>query len=261
MIALLSPAKSLDLKNPAPIAEATQPLFVPEAEVLIKKLRKLTPKKLGTLMDISDDLAQLNAARYADWAPEHTAESAKQAIYSFNGEVYVGLNAKDFTHAQAMTAQDKLRILSGLYGILRPLDLIRPYRLEMGTSIEISAKAKNLYQYWQKKVTEEINRSGTDLVVNLASAEYFKAVDAKKLNMPVVTCHFKDEKNGQIKIIQFFTKKARGMMARYIVQNNITRDEDLKGFDSEGYTFAPALSTDRDFVFTRLEQYSKSNQV
>jgi len=254
MIVLLSPAKSLDFKTPAPFPEGSQPLFTAEAEVLVKKLRKLSAKKLSEMMDISDELALLNVERFADWKIEHTNTNSKQAMFSFNGEVYSGLNARSFTPEDIDFAQKHLRILSGLYGILRPLDYIHPYRLEMGSAFPVSAKAKNLYAYWNAKVTKEINRETTDIVVNLASVEYFKALDSKKLKKQVINCHFKDEKNGQLKIIQFFAKRARGMMANYIVKNKINTAEDLKGFDSEGYTFAPALSSESDLVFSRPEK-------
>lgn len=254
MIVLLSPAKSLDFKSPAPVIDGSQPLFTSEAEVLVKKLRKMSAKKLSEMMDISDDLARLNVERFADWHIDHNSTNAKQAIFSFNGEVYSGLNANSLSLGDIDFAQKHLRILSGLYGILRPLDFIHPYRLEMGSPLPVSAKAKNLYAFWNTKVTNEINNEADDVVVNLASIEYFKSVDIKKLKKQVINCHFKDEKNGQLKIIQFFAKRARGMMANYIVKNKIITAEDLKGFDSEGYTFAPALSSERDLVFSRPEK-------
>jgi uncharacterized protein len=251
MIALLSPAKSLDFKSPVPTEEFSQPAFLKEAESLINKLKKKKPSDLKEMMDISDALAELNVQRFSEWTIDHTSANARQAIFAFDGDVYDGLAARTFDEKTIRSANDRIRILSGLYGILRPLDAIMPYRLEMGSAFAPSAKQKNLSQFWQEKVTKELLATNTDLIVNLASAEYFKAVDLKKLTMPVVTCHFKEERNGQVKIVQFYTKKARGLMAAFIARHQIEKASDLRAFDSDGYLYQASLSTEKDLVFTR----------
>src|SRR5690606_19099402 len=213
----------------------------------------MSKKKIGELMDISDSLAALNYERYRQFQPEHTKENSRPAIYAFAGDVYMGLDAYSIPTKKLDTLQDTLRILSGFYGILRPLDLIQPYRLEMGTSIGIDRK-KTLYEVWNKKVTDFLNKEmkQDELFINLASNEYFKAVDTTKLKTPVITPVFKDFKNGDLKIISFFAKKARGAMVRYIIDKEVNTIDDLKGFDYEGYAYAENESqNNNELVFTR----------
>ena len=253
MIVMLSPAKSLDFKTLPQTGIYTLPDFLKEAAVIQSQLKKFKPEELSMLMGISAQLGQLNYERNQLWHPEFTTENAKQSILAFNGDVYEGLNAKKFSETELQTAQQKIRILSGLYGLLRPLDLIQPYRLEMGTQLVIPP-CKNLYQFWQKKITEklneELNSSGHTLV-NLASNEYFKAVDTKKLEAKIITPVFKDAKNGEFRVISFFAKKARGLMSRFIIENRIDDPEYLKAFDLDGYYFNPKLTKGNTWVFTR----------
>ena len=203
-------------------------------------------------MSLSASLSDLNYERYQNFSEDYTKENAKQAILAFTGDVYRGLEANDFKEKDFDFAQDHVRILSGLYGLIRPLDLIQPYRLEMGTKFEVSAKAKNLYAFWKEKITAQLNEDlGGDLLINLASNEYFKAVDTKKLNSDVLTLNFKDNKNGQYKAIMTYAKLARGYMTNYIVKNKIDKVDDLRGFDYEGYVFNNDLSSDLDWTFTR----------
>ncbi len=253
---VISPAKSLDFETPAPTESATQPRFLDRSAALIDTLRPLSPADLAKLMDLSDPLAVLNVTRYADWRPEHTPGSAKQAVLAFNGDVYEGLDAASLSPADLAYAQDHLRILSGLYGVLRPLDLIRPYRLEMGTKLANDA-GKDLYAFWGETLTDSLNAelaqaaADSAVLVNLASEEYFKAVKPKKLAVPVVDCVFEDWKGGKYKIISFYAKRARGLMARYAITNRIDRPEGLKEFDLEGYGFDPDASEARRLVFRR----------
>lgn len=254
MITLLSPAKNLDF-TPSEIKVTTQPVFSKEPEKLIKKLRKFKPEQIGSLMSLSPKLSDLNYDRYKQFQFEEGEGQLKQAALAFNGEVYNGLKAEEYDLTQIEYAQNHLRILSGLYGLLRPMDLIQPYRLEMGTKLEIDAKTKNLYQFWQKKITKELNlllkESSTKLIFNLASIEYFKSVDTKSLKAKVVSAAFKENKNGTYKPVMVFAKKARGLMASYIIQNQITTVEDAKSFDVDGYTYNEALSKEQELVFTR----------
>jgi len=209
------------------------------------------------MMSISDDLAQLNAERYAQWSLPFTNDNSKQAVYSFNGDVYQGLEADSLAEADIKYAQDHLRILSGLYGILRPLDSIQPYRLEMGTSWAITPKKNSLYKYWKPALTEklkaDIEEVSAEFILNLASQEYAKAVDFKKMNIPVISPDFKEERGDKFQMISFFAKKARGLMAKYAIENRVTKPEELKGFDLEGYHFNELLSdlSNNKWVFTR----------
>lgn len=250
---LISPAKSMDFETKIDIDKATIPLFIDQTKKINEVLKKKSPKKLMELMGISDKLAELNWTRNQEWTSVNTKENSKQAIFAFTGDVYVGLDVNSLNQNQLEILQDKLRILSGLYGILKPLDLIQPYRLEMGSSLKIGTK-KDLYQFWRKSVTSELNKELTenDFLINLASNEYFKVIDKKLINVKsIITPEFKDNKNGELKMIGFFAKKARGMMVRYIVENNIETIEGLKGFNSEGYVFDALLSSKQKLVFTR----------
>jgi cytoplasmic iron level regulating protein YaaA (DUF328/UPF0246 family) len=250
MIAIISPAKSLNFESNAPTDTSTSPLFLKEADYLAGKLGKLNSSKLGALLDISPKLAHLNAERYASWK---TATS-KQAIFAYDGDVYDGMEAKTFSSQEIKFAQNHLRIISGLYGLLNPLDLIKPYRIDMGTSFA-TPKGENLYKYWSDKITDQLNinlkKSGSDVLINLASQEYFAAVNTKKLKTRIITPSFKDRSNDKYAMISFFAKKARGMMSRFIIQNAITDPEMLVGFDSGGYNFNHELSKGDNWVFTR----------
>lgn len=250
---VVSPAKSLDYKSEVPTTKYTQPLFLEKTATINRKLSRLSKRELSQLMNISDKLADLNYTRYQDFSPEHNLENSRQAVYAFAGDVYVGLDAYTLPVEKLDLLQDRLRILSGFYGILKPLDLIQPYRLEMGTDLSVGRK-KNLYQLWQKDITQSLNEelAEGELFLNLASNEYFKAIDTKALKVPVITPVFKDFKNGQLKIISFFAKKARGAMVRYIVENNIDDLEGIKGFNTDGYQFSEAESErENELVFTR----------
>lgn len=249
---VISPAKSLNLDKELPISLFTESSFLIQAETIQKTLKKKKPKQLMELMDISEKLADLNWQRNQDWQLPFTANNARPAIYTFDGEVYTGLDAYSLPAKKITVLQEKLRILSGLYGILKPLDLMQAYRLEMGTSIKIGTK-KNLYEFWKKTLTDELNSelNKDELFVNLASNEYFSAVDAKKLKVPVITPEFKDYKDGKLKMISFFAKKARGLMVRYIIDTNAESVDDLKGFNYEGYAFDANLSAGNKLVFTR----------
>lgn len=257
MLVVISPAKNLDYDTPAITNTFTQPEMLDDSQRLIKHCRKLSPAKIGSLMKISDKLAGLNADRYAGWHTPFDSNNAKQALLAFNGDVYSGLDANTFSQDDFDYAQQHLRILSGLYGVLRPLDLMQAYRLEMGTKLD-TGKNKNLYQFWDdrisKKLNEAIDTQGDNVLINLASNEYFKAVKPKVLNAEIYTPVFQDCKNGQYKVISFFAKKARGMMARYIIQNRLTDVSDLKNFDTAGYQFSQEKSKGNELVFTRQEQ-------
>lgn len=250
MIAIISPAKSLDFESKAPFGISSTPYFIKDADYLAGKLKKLKSNELGALMDISPKLAQLNAGRYAMWndAPE------KQAVYAYDGDVYDGLQAHTLSLSEIEFAQKHLRILSGLYGLLKPLDAIKPYRIEMGTPFT-TPKADNLYKYWGDRITNQLNKhlneSGSNVMVNLASQEYFNAINTKKLKARIITPVFKDKNNDKYAIISFFAKKARGMMSRFIIENAITDYEMLVGFDEGGYHFNHGLSKGDNWVFTR----------
>ncbi|KGO88955.1 peroxide stress protein YaaA [Flavobacterium suncheonense] len=249
---VISPAKSLDFEKPLPTQLYSEFSFVKEANAIHKMLKKKKPNQLMELMDISEKLADLNWQRNQQWATPFTPENARPAVYTFNGDVYIGLDVYTLPTEKLEVLQDKLRILSGLYGLLKPLDLIQPYRLEMGTQLPVG-KNKNLYEFWKAKITKALNQElkKGDLFVNLASNEYFSAVDVKALKVPVITPEFKDYKDGKLKMISFFAKKARGMMVRYIIDTNAETLEDLKGFNYEGYTFDASLSKGNTLVFTR----------
>lgn len=249
---IISPAKSLDFETKAPTSLHTKPEFIEQSVQLNKKLKTLSRKKLSELMKISDNLASLNYERNQLWNPDFTLENAKQAVFSFTGEVYRGLDANSIAEEKIPALQDKLRILSGLYGLLKPLDLIQPYRLEMGTKLQVG-KAENLYQFWDTKLAEALNKEmqNDEMFVNLASAEYFKAVPKKALKVPMVTPVFKELKGDTYKIVAVYAKKARGLMVRYIIDNNIETLEELKGFNIENYGFSEKLSTETELVFTR----------
>ncbi|AKJ30030.1 peroxide stress protein YaaA [Caldimonas brevitalea] len=254
MLFLLSPAKSLDYDTPPHVERHTVPLFVKQAAALIEVLRDKTPGELAELMSISDALASLNVARYAAWRTRFTAKNSKQAVLAFNGDVYDGLDAKSLNATQLDWAQDHLVILSGLYGALRPLDRMQPYRLEMGTRLETPA-GRDLYAYWRDTIAPYLNQrqaaEAAPVVVNLASEEYFKAVDRKALRAQVLHCVFEDWKGGAYKIISFHAKRARGLMARYAVQLRVSRVAQLQGFDSEGYRYDAAASGPDRYVFRR----------
>lgn len=249
---VISPAKSLNLDKELPTSLFTEAVFVKQAETIQKTLKKKKPKQLMELMAISEKLADLNWQRNQDWQLPFTATNARPAIYTFDGEVYTGLDVYSLSAEKVAILQDKLRILSGLYGVLKPLDLMQAYRLEMGTSIAIGSN-KNLYEFWKKSVTDYLNSelNKDELFVNLASNEYFSAVDTKKLKVPVITPEFKDYKDGKLKMISFFAKKARGLMVRYIIDTNAETIDDLKGFNYEGYAFDANLSDGNKLVFTR----------
>ena len=257
MLVLLSPAKKLDYDSPVRTTQQSQPLFVTQAQGLIDVLRHKSASEVAQLMDLSDVLAKLNVERYQAWEPRFTQTNSRQAVLAFNGDVYEGLEAATLSDDQLSWAQEHLAILSGLYGVLRPLDLMQPYRLEMGTRLETAA-GKNLYDYWGSQIADYLNQrlvqQGTDILVNLASEEYFKSVNLKVLKAKVVQCVFQDQKNGAWKIISFYAKRARGLMARYIIDHRIDTPQALEGFDVDGYAFAPELSTDLKLVFRRPEQ-------
>lgn len=249
---VISPAKSLDYETKLPTRKHTEPAFLANAEVVHKAVKEKSPNDLRELMDISDKLAELNWQRNQDWKLPFTTKNARPAMYAFNGDVYTGLDAYTLPAAKIGKLQDSLRILSGLYGLLKPLDLMQPYRLEMGTQMAVGEN-KNLYEYWKQTITKALNDELKDdeLFVNLASKEYFDAVDAKALKVPVITPEFRDYKDGKLKMISFFAKKARGMMVRYIIDKNIKTLKGLKGFDYDGYKFDPKLSKGNTLVFTR----------
>jgi uncharacterized protein len=254
MLFLLSPAKSLDYDTPAGDVPHTQPLFIQQAGPLINALRKKSWRQISRLMDLSQNLSELNVARYHAWSPQFTQINSKQAVLAFDGDVYDGLVAKSLSAGDLQWAQQHLCILSGLYGVLRPLDLMQPYRLEMGTALKVG-RPDNLYQYWRTTIAPYLNTRLADdavpTVVNLASNEYFKSVNIKLLNARVVDCVFEDFKNGDYKVISFFAKKARGMMARFAIQNRIDHIDGLEKFQQDGYRFATTQSTPERLVFRR----------
>ena len=254
MLTVLSPAKTLDYETPPKTKKVTQPLFLDRAGQLVEDARLLSPQEIQSLMGVSENIANLNHQRFMNWHPEFSLDNAKQAVLAFKGDVYTGLDAETLD-AKALTfAQKHLRILSGLYGVLRPLDLMQPYRLEMGLRFNNSG-GKNLYEFWGETITFAINdaleKSGSQVLINLASNEYFKSVKPKQIEGEVITPQFKDLKNGQYKMISFFAKKARGVMARYIVTQGINEPEALKDFAEEGYYFCPEQSKAREWVFLR----------
>jgi len=256
MLHVISPAKTLDFETPPPLNVHTQPQFLNESQLLIQELRQLTPPQVSELMSISEKLGVLNAQRFLEWQTPFTPQNAKQAVLAFKGDVYTGMEADTFAQQDFAFAQQQLRILSGLYGLLKPLDLIQPYRLEMGTHFA-NQRGKNLYQFWGDRITEQLNRELDQqherVLVNLASTEYFSAVNTKQLQGEIITPVFKDQKNGQYKIISFFAKKARGMMSAYIIKNRLKEAEAIKAFDLAGYCYNERMSSPKEWVFTREE--------
>jgi len=258
MIVVISPAKTLDFETPATTSEFTEAKLLDQSQLLINRCQQLSMQDIASLMKVSDKIAGLNVARFAQWqTPMSLDNDAKQCLFAFKGDVYTGLEAETLNDTALQYAQHHLRILSGLYGLLRPLDLMLAYRLEMGTRLD-NERGTNLYQFWGDLITEQLNAQLTaqnsEYLVNLASNEYFKAVKTKALKATVITPIFKDQKNGQYKVISFYAKKARGLMARYIMENEITDIEQLKGFTVAGYYFVAAASTSTDLVFQRDQQ-------
>ena len=249
---IISPAKSLDFENKAKTSLHTQPQFLEQSIKLNKKLKTISRKKLSEMMSISKDLASLNYDRNQTWQPPFSLENAKQAIYAFTGEVYRGIDINSLEEKKLPILQERLRILSGLYGLLKPLDLIQPYRLEMGTRLKVG-RTENLYKFWGDTLANALNEEIIDdeLFVNLASSEYFKAVNQQVLKVPMITPIFKDFKNGQYKTIMTFAKKARGLMVRYIIDNNVKTIEELKGFNIDKYGFSEEMSSGNELVFIR----------
>lgn len=254
MLFLLSPAKTLDYTSPVPDVPHTLPAFLDDSARLVEVLRRKSPQEIATLMDISDPLAALNAARYEAWTRKFTERNARQAVLAFDGDVYDGLQARQLKPGDLEWAQQHLRILSGLYGVLRPLDWMQPYRLEMGTSLKVGGAA-NLYQYWGSRIAEHLNRDlaadKTPVIVNLASQEYFKAVDRRALRARVIDCVFEEWKPAGWKIVSFSAKKARGLMARYAIMRRLETPRKLEQFNLEGYAFDPAASQPERLVFRR----------
>ncbi|WIF72912.1 peroxide stress protein YaaA [Proteus vulgaris] len=257
MLITISPAKTLDFESPLATTQFTQPKLLKYSQQLIEECRKLSSSDIASLMKISDKLAGLNAARFGEWQPNFTPENARQAILAFKGDVYTGMQAELFSEDDFQFAQQHLRMLSGLYGVLRPLDLMQPYRLEMGIKLK-NKKGSDLYQFWENTITEALNKAieaqGDNVLVNLASDEYFKSVNPQKLNAEIIKPVFLDEKNGKYKVISFYAKKARGLMSRFIIQEKLTDKTQLKEFDLEGYQFNSAESEGNTLVFKRAEQ-------
>ncbi|TBW56637.1 peroxide stress protein YaaA [Marinobacter halodurans] len=255
MLMVISPAKNLDYESPLATQKYTQPAFLDDACELIDQLKTLEPHQVSNLMGISAKLGQLNAERYQQWHTPFTPDNARPAVLAFNGDVYTGLDAPSFDDKDFEFAQDHLRILSGLYGILRPLDLMQPYRLEMGTRFE-NRRGKDLYAFWSNKLTMALNDELADegqVLINLASNEYFKSIKKKELDGRIITPQFKDWKNGQYKMISFYAKKARGLMCAYAIRNRINEPEALKQFDWAGYRFSEEQSNGDNWVFLRDE--------
>ncbi|MBC98064.1 MAG: peroxide stress protein YaaA [Halobacteriovoraceae bacterium] len=249
---IVSPAKKLDFELASPIAKFTQPKYLDKSEALIKTLKTYTTGEISKLMKLSDSLSELNVSRYREFHTPFNRENAKQAMYAFKGDTYVGLDAESFDKDDAAFAQKSLRILSGLYGILRPMDLIQAYRLEMGTKLPCEGN-KNLYEFWKNTLTKDLNKElkkdGDQALINLASKEYFSSLDFSQLDVPVVTCHFMEKKGSEYKIVGIKAKRARGMMSRFIIKNRIEKVEDLKKFNDGGYKFDSAASEENDLVF------------
>lgn len=256
MLVVVSPAKNLDYDSLLTTQKHSQPALLDHSQILIDRCKKLSPANISSLMGISDKLAGLNAARFGEWQQPFTTDNARPALLAFNGDVYTGIDAKTLTEQNFDYAQQHLRILSGLYGLLKPLDLMQAYRLEMGSKLD-NERGANLYQFWGDIITEALNTAlaeqGDNILVNLASNEYFKSVKKKSFTGDIITPAFKDWKNGQYKIISFFAKKARGLMARYIIQNKLTMADDIKQFDLGGYQYEPTMSKGNDWVFTRKQ--------
>ena len=257
MLFLLSPAKSLDYESPLATTTHTRPLFIRQSAALIEVLKTKTPQQISTLMKLSDALSGLNVARYQAWSPKFTGRNSRQAALAFNGDVYGGLDAKTLSEAQLGWAQDHVCILSGLYGVLRPLDWMQPYRLEMGTALA-TEQGKNLYQFWSSRIASYLNeRAAADtspVIINLASEEYFKAVDREALKARVVSCVFEEYRGGKYKIISFNAKRARGLMVRYAIEKKAGTVKKLEGFNAEGYAFDAAASQPERLVFRRRQE-------
>jgi len=250
MLILISPAKTLDYSTPS-IQEFTQPDFTTDVKALVSVMKKKSAADIAKLMHISDNLANLNEERYKTFQKEFNFDNSKQALLAFKGDVYTKIDVDNYSEEDFAFAQDHLRILSGLYGLLKPLDLIQPYRLEMGIKLE-TKKGKNLYEYWDKKIAKAIDTVATKkTIINLASQEYFKAVDLKSLKSPLITIHFKEHRNDKYQVVGFFAKQARGMMTNYAIKNKIIDPEQLKTFNEEGYEFSESLSSKSDWVFIR----------
>ncbi|MDH3219901.1 MAG: peroxide stress protein YaaA [Gammaproteobacteria bacterium] len=256
MLTVISPAKTLDFESPTVTDTYTQPAHLTQSRKLVRRLRELSASDLSRLMSVSDSLAELNRQRFKKWKTPFKPENARQALFAFKGDVYIGLDAGSMTQQDIDFAQDHLRILSGLYGLLRPLDLMQPYRLEMGTRLD-TEQGGNLYQFWNGRITlslsQELRQSDSRTLINLASGEYFKAIKQKMLQAEIITPAFREYRDGQYKFIQYFAKKARGLMARYMIDNRIDEPEGLKGFDYEGYRYNAGLSGDEEWVFTRRQ--------
>lgn len=256
MLVVISPAKTLDFENAPPTIEFTQSELLDESKLLTKRCQQLSMQDIASLMKVSDKIAGLNVARFAQWSQPFSLNNAKQSIFAFQGDVYTGFSVKNLPQKALNYAQTHLRILSGLYGVLKPLDLMQAYRLEMGTRLK-TERGTNLYQFWGEIITESLNKTlqeqNTTQLINLASNEYFKSVNQKTLNAKIITPIFKDQKNGKYKIISFYAKKARGLMARYIMQNEVKDIEQLKAFDAAGYYFVEGASTASQLMFYRNE--------
>jgi len=259
MLALISPAKTLDYETALPTDIYTQPRLLEQSQQLIDVCRKLSATEIASLMTVSEKIANLNVERFRDWNAEFDFSNARQALFAFKGDVYTGLDAYHLKDHDIDFAQQHLRMLSGLYGLLRPLDLMMPYRLEMGTKLK-NSRGNNLYEFWGSIITDQINRDLAEidakLLVNLASDEYYKSVNEKKIRAEIIKPVFLDQKNGKYKVISFYAKKARGLMARYLIENKLSQVEQLKAFDSEGYYFDAESSSDKELVFKRDEQHA-----
>ncbi|SDS87394.1 hypothetical protein SAMN05216421_2375 [Halopseudomonas xinjiangensis] len=257
MLMVISPAKTLDYDSTPITDRFTQPRYLDDSQELIDVLKEKSPQDIAELMSLSDKLASLNVARYGSWEKKATESNARQALLAFKGDVYTGLHVEDFSEDDLAFAQDHLRMLSGLYGVLRPLDLMQPYRLEMGTKLA-NPRGRDLYSFWGDRISESLNEDlasqGDDILVNLASQEYFNAVKPKALKARVIDTVFKDRKNGDYKIISFYAKKARGLMARYVIKERVTDPKGLKDFDLDGYRFDKTSSSADKLVFLRDQQ-------
>jgi len=247
---IISPAKTLDMEKQDFEINHSESPFLKEAQELVKELEKLTATDLQNLMKVSDKIASLNVERYSNWKLPFTTHNAKAALFAFKGDVYTGIEPSSLSNEELNYTQSHLSILSGLYGLLKPFDLMQAYRLEMGTKL-LNKKGENLYEFWGTKIAKELNKKESKWIINLASNEYFRAVDKTILKAPTITPIFKDEKNGVFKVVSFFAKKARGMMVRYMAQNNVSDIEDIKKFNLGGYTYSEQLSKDNDWVFIR----------
>ena len=257
MLALISPAKTLDYETALPTDTYTQPRLLQQSQQLIDVCRKLSATEIASLMTVSEKIANLNLERFRDWNADFDFSNARQAMFAFKGDVYTGLDAYDLDDQEIDFAQQHLRMLSGLYGLLRPLDLMMPYRLEMGTKLN-NTRGHNLYEFWGDIITDQINQDLANIdakvLINLASDEYYKSVNEKKIQVEIIKPVFLDQKNGKYKVISFYAKKARGLMARYIIKNKLSQVEQLKAFNSDGYYFDTESSSDKELVFKRDEQ-------